>query len=312
LSVPGAHAAVNHSIRAYISLSGREICITYKDHNDNNIPVDLANFTAFDNYAINAPELGGVLRGLMLAPLNRQGGGGPYWPLNYNVPPALTCNGDGPQNGNGDAEDQIPEQHRGMNRPEGASAAEEYTRRIVEESRGRDGLGRIVDWREFDGSDAPGTITSRGGLTPGGNAINAFPGVPGTGFHPVFHVTLPIDPSPGSRPLEALTRRSAYYMDAAEAIEEWVDHHRHNATPGPLELHVLSEAWPLLAVGTGDDPRFVHRYRHWHFRHGDIHAQLRMAGCRLPRLSIFAKLLIEPGRAIQIYAGTAVDWPAGW
>ena len=105
----GAHAATKHSIRAYISLTGQTIHITYRDLAGNNIPVDLANFNAFDNYAaINHPQLGGALGQLMLAPLARQGQGGPYWPTNYNVPLALSCNGQGPQNGNGDAVNPQP------------------------------------------------------------------------------------------------------------------------------------------------------------------------------------------------------------
>jgi hypothetical protein len=207
----------------------------------------------------------------------------------------------------------MPEQQRDMDRPEGARQAEAYTRRIVETSRDRGGLGGIVDWSEFEKSGSPDAIGSRGGPAPGGNVINAFPGVPGNDIYPVFHVSLPIDPSPESRPGEALARRGAYYMGAAEAIESWMRHHHHNATPGPLELHVLSEAWPLLSPWQEEELGFLHhRYRRRYFGHGDIHAMLRMMGRRLPNLSIFAELLVEPGRALQIYSGSARNWPAGW
>jgi hypothetical protein len=222
-----------------------------------------------------------------------------------------------------------------MGRPEGAEQADSYSKQIADFC-DESGLGSMIDWDRFDDPERDhddGILPRGAGPSSGRSSFNCFPGVRTDTLHPVYHMLMPIACSPRSRPSEALTRRTHYYAAALHSLGQWVMNHRRQKTATSLELHVLSECFPLLppmsAGGMGavshawpwDDDEFYFFLRHFRHRFGaaalgggaiDAHAVLGSIVRRLPRLTIRVRLAIAPGQVFDLPPYTGSTWPKGW
>jgi hypothetical protein len=146
-------------------------------------------------------------------------------------------------------------------RPRGADAADAFARTLAERSAD---LGDAIDWEDEDcdqdtwrddidddemPESSPGLRgEGRTGASTGGRPqFNSFPSATKGPLLPVLTVVLPIRVGTG-RPVEALQRRGRYYSLALRASSRWLMMHRKHHTAGRLELHLITEAWPLCLM----------------------------------------------------------------
>jgi hypothetical protein len=238
-----------------------------------------------------------------------------------------------------------------LERPEGAEAADAFARAIAEQAAD---LGDLIVWDDedidrdawrdridVDEMPASGPTLRGSELTATGARgrpqFNSFPSTATGPLLPVMTIVLPIRVGAG-RPIHALQQRNRYYGLALRAAGRWLWGHREQNPPRRIELHLLTESWPLCPMaplpggapgwqGLFDYERYdpiVHEMlrRIWrrsgHLPFGsdvgaDAHSGFAALTRRYRNLNLEVRVkLCDRRRVVELAPFRADAWPLGW
>lgn len=238
-----------------------------------------------------------------------------------------------------------------LERPEGAEAADAFARAIAEQAAD---LGDLIVWDDedvdrdawrdridVDEMPASGPTLRGSELTATGARgrpqFNSFPSTATGPLLPVMTIVLPIRVGAG-RPIQALQQRNRYYGLALRAAGRWLWGHRDQSHTRLIELHLITEAWPLCPMAPmlsggqgfrglfdydGLDPYVVDMLRRISRRTGqslfaadvgaDAHTAFSALTRRYRNLNLEVRVkLCDRRRVVELAPFHGNAWPPGW